>query len=130
MPHLRCSREFADVEPEGFKRWQLYRIRAGIMKHRDRDTANDRSPDTTGRVDTKTASVPRRPPLTEVKPGEATSNDEAADPSVQNAENPMLVRDDVKNTSDSSGLRNDDEAKGQQIKEQLKRGAREIQPLD
>jgi hypothetical protein len=68
--------------------------------------------------------------LTDIKPGEARSNDEAGDPSVQNAENPMLVREEVKNTTDSSGLHADDEAKGEVMKEQLKRGAREIQPMD
>jgi hypothetical protein len=100
------------------------------MKGRDRDTANDRPGDERSRVDRTTAAPPQRPPLTGIKPREASSNDEAGDPSVQNADNPLLVREDVKNTSDSSGLHSDDEAKGQAIKEQLKRGATDVQPMD
>ena len=89
------------------------------MKGRDRETAHDRP-----------AEGARRKQLTDIKPGEVTSNDEAGDPSVQNAENPMLVREEVKNTSDSSGLPVDDEARGEVMKDQLKRGLREIQPMD
>jgi hypothetical protein len=89
------------------------------MARRDRETAQDRP-----------SEGARRANLTDIKPGEVTSNDEAADPSVQNAENPMLVREEVKNTSDSSGLHADDEAKGETMKDQLKRGLREIQPMD
>lgn len=33
-------------------------------------------------------------------------------------------------TSDSSGLKVDDPARGEKIKEQLKRGAQEIRPMD
>jgi hypothetical protein len=72
----------------------------------------------------------RRPALTRIKPGQPNSNDEAGDASVMNADNPMLVREEVKNTSDSSGLHADDEARGKVIKEQLKRGASEVQPTD
>ena len=100
------------------------------MKGRDRDTANDRPGDERSGVDRMTAAPERRPPLTEIKPRQVTSGDEAADPSVQNAENPMLAREDVKNTSDSSGLHGDDEAKGELIKEQLKRGATNVRPMD
>ena len=101
------------------------------MKGRDRHTANDRPDDAErSRVDRTTAASPQRPPLTEIKPGQVTSNDEAGDPSVMNADNPMLVREDVKNTSDSSGLHAEDEAKGQVLKEQLKRGLTEVQPMD
>jgi hypothetical protein len=100
------------------------------MKRTDRHTANDRPGDEKSRVDRTTAAPAQRPPLTEVQPRQVTSNDEAGDPSVQNAENPMLTREDVNNTSDSSGLHADDEAKGELIKEQLKRGARGVSPLD
>jgi hypothetical protein len=100
------------------------------MKGRDRHTANDRPGEERSRVDRDTAAPARRPPLTEIQPPQVTSNDEAADPSAQNADNPLLVREDVKNTSDSSGLHADDEARGEVIKDQLKRGLREIQPLD
>jgi hypothetical protein len=100
------------------------------MKRRDRHTADDRPGDERSRVDRTTAAPAQRPPLTEIQPRQVTSNDEAGDPSVQNAENPMLAREDVKNTSDSSGLHADDEAKGEVIKDQLKRGLREVQPMD
>jgi hypothetical protein len=100
------------------------------MKARDRDTANDRPGDEKSRVDKTTAAPTRRPPLTETQPRQVSSSDEAGDPSVQNADNPLLVREEVNNTSDSSGLHVDDEARGELRKEQLKRGLREIQPLD
>ena len=100
------------------------------MKGKDRHTANDRADDETSRVDRTTAAPTRRPPLTEIQPRQVSSNDEAADPSVQDADNPLLVRDDVKNTSDSSGLHADDEAKGEVMKDQLKRGLRQISPMD
>jgi hypothetical protein len=96
------------------------------MARRHKETADDRA----GRVDRTTASAPRRPALDEIKPQEVISSDEAADPSVQNADNPLLVREEVKNTSDSSGLRADDEARGEVIKEQLKRGATDVRPAD
>jgi hypothetical protein len=100
------------------------------MKGRDRHTANDRPADAKSRVDRSTAAPTRRPPLTEIQPPQVSSNDEAGDPSVQNADNPLLAREEVKNTSDSSGLHADEEAKGQVMKDQLKRGLREISPLD
>ena len=100
------------------------------MKGRDRHTANDRPDAERSEVDRTTAAPPQRPPMTEIKPGQVSSSDEAGDPSAMNADNPMLVREDVKNTSDSSGLHADDEAKGQLLKEQLKRGLSEVQPMD
>jgi hypothetical protein len=100
------------------------------MKGKDRHTASDRPCEERSRVDRTTAAPTRRPPLTETQPQQVSSTDEAADPSVQNADDPLLVREDVKNTSDSSGLHNDDEAKGKVLKDQLKRGLREVQPLD
>ena len=100
------------------------------MKGKDRHTANDRPGDPKSRVDRDTAAPTRRPPLTEIQPREVSSNDEAADPSVQNADNPLLAREDVKNTSDSSGLHTDDEARGELLKKQLKQGLREVQPMD
>ena len=100
------------------------------MKGRDRHTANDRDDEERSRVDRDAAAPARRPPMTQTKPGQVTSSDEAGDPSVMNADNPMLVREDVKNTSDSSGLHADDEARGKILKEQLKRGSSEVQPMD
>jgi hypothetical protein len=100
------------------------------MKGRDRHTANDRPNEERSRVDRTTAAPTRRPPMTEIQPRQVSSSDEAADPSVQNADNPLLAREDVKNTSDSSGLHADDEARGKVVKDQLKRGLREIQPMD
>lgn len=81
------------------------------------------------RVDEAEAGERRRG-LTSLKPADPTSSDEVADGAMQNAENPMLVREEVKNTSDSSGVRANDEAKGEVIKEQLKRGMTNVQPLD
>jgi hypothetical protein len=36
----------------------------------------------------------------------------------------------IPNSTDSSGLKVDDPARGEKIKEQLKRGAQEIRPMD
>ncbi len=96
---------------------------------RDRSTADDR-PQTEPTHADRTTSPEHPPPITESKPGQPAGSDEAGDVSVQNADNPMLVREDVRNTSDSSGLHATDEAKGEKLKEQLRRGAREVQPLD
>jgi hypothetical protein len=96
------------------------------MARKEPESADDRK----GQVDRTTASAPRRPAITEVRPPQVTTNDEAGDPSVMNAENPMLVREEVNNTSDSSGPHAGDEAKGKVLKEQLKRGLREIEPMD
>jgi hypothetical protein len=96
---------------------------------RDRSTANDR-PDTERSYNNRTTTPDHRPPVTEMKPGQPSGSDEAGDVSVQNADNPMLVREDVKNTSDSSGLHAADEAKGEKLKDQLRRGGREAQPMD
>ena len=93
------------------------------MKERDPKT-NDKG------VTDRTTTPEQRPPMTELKPGQPNTGDEAGDVSMANADNPMLVREDVKNTSDSSGLKTDDEARGERLKEQLRRGAREVQPMD
>jgi hypothetical protein len=74
--------------------------------------------------------IPMTGKLSEIQPRQVTSADEAGDPSAQNAENPTLVREESTNTSDSSGLRVDDEAKGDLIKEQLERGLRGVSPMD
>lgn len=70
------------------------------------------------------------PKVTELKPGQPNTSDEAGDVSVANADHPMRVREEVKNTPDSSGLKVDDPARGEKIKEQLKRGAQEVRPMD
>jgi hypothetical protein len=100
------------------------------MASRDRETASDRRTTDNANINPTASASPTRPPLDEIRPAQVTTNDEAGDPSAANAENPTLVREEVKNTSDSSGLHVDDEARGELIKEQLKRGLREIQPLD
>jgi hypothetical protein len=68
--------------------------------------------------------------VTQIKPGEPTSPDEAGDVSIANADNPMLVREENKNSSDSSGVRADSEAAGEQIKELLRRGGQEVSRMD
>lgn len=45
-------------------------------------------------------------------------------------DNPTVVRESVRNTSDSSGVKVDDEARGDQIKRQLREGSSEISPMD
>jgi len=100
------------------------------MKGRDRHTANDRPDAERSQVDRTTAAPPVRPPIQEIRPAQVSSNDEAGDPSVMNAENPTLVREDVKNTSDSSGLHADDEARGEVMKKQLERGLTDVRPMD
>lgn len=74
---------------------------------------------------------PRRPigkPLTELKPCEPTMPDEAT--SLETAENAEFVREENKNTSDSSGLHATDEAAGVKIKEQLRKGHQLVSRLD
>lgn len=73
-----------------------------------------------GRVDRQTSSAPRRPSLEQMKGREVTSADEAADPSAQTAGQPAAGEGGVRNTSDSSGLRADDRARGVQVKEKLR----------
>lgn len=73
---------------------------------------------------------PRNKKLTDLKPGEPRETDESGDVSMQNADNPTLVREEVKNTSDSSGLRASDEAAGEKIKEQLRKGHRLVSRMD
>jgi hypothetical protein len=115
------------LEPD----WQEFHVGGyAIMKNRVPSTAGKRSSADDRMSKDRVARNFRDKPLTEVKPGQPTMDDEAGDVSIANADNPMSVREEVKNTSDSSGLRADDEARGEQIKKQLKRGAREIQPLD
>jgi hypothetical protein len=94
------------------------------MDPRDRNTADERG------VADRTTTPEHRPALTELKPGQPNTSDEAGDVSIANADNPMLVREDVNNTSDSSGLHVDDPARGDKLKEQLRGGAREVQPMD
>jgi hypothetical protein len=73
---------------------------------------------------------PRSKPVTTIKPGEPTMPDEAGDVSAQNADNPMLTREEVKNTSDSSGLHATDEAAGERIKELLRKGSQLVSRMD
>lgn len=73
---------------------------------------------------------PRDKPVTSIKPGEPTMPDEAGDVAAQNADNPALTREEVKNTSDSSGLHATDEAAGEKIKELLRKGAQQVSRMD
>ena len=50
--------------------------------------------------------------------------------SVVGPSDPSVVREDVANTSTSSGLHPEDEASGQKLKEQYRAGAREISRMD
>ena len=63
-----------------------------------------------------------------IKPAEPSVADEAAE--VNTADNPSMIREDAKNTSDSSGLPVNDEAHGEQIKELLRRGGQEVTRMD
>ena len=73
---------------------------------------------------------PRTHRLDDLKPGVPNTSDEAGDASIQNADNPMVVREEVKNTSDSSGLHATDEAAGEKIKEQLRKGHQLVSRMD
>ena len=71
---------------------------------------------------------PRPVPVTEIKGPEARETDEPG--SMQTAENPTLVREEVVNTSTSSGTHAGDEGDDQFRKELLRRGHREVSRLD
>jgi hypothetical protein len=61
-------------------------------------------------------------------PNEPTSADETN--STLGPADPTTFREDVLNTSDSSGLHPEDEASGRRLKDQYRQGAREISRLD
>lgn len=73
---------------------------------------------------------PRPARLTDIKAGEPRETDESGDVSLQNAENPTILREEVANTSTSSGTQAGDEGDDQKRKAQLRRGAREISRMD
>lgn len=70
--------------------------------------------------------TPRPAPVTSVRSGEPRTADEAGDVSIQNAD----IRDDVGNTSTSSGTHPGDQGDDQRRKEQLRRGHRGISRMD
>lgn len=72
----------------------------------------------------------QRPRLTDVKPGEQRSSEQAGEVNAATADDPRVVREEVANTADSSGHHSGDEAGGQVIKEQLKRGMKDVRPMD
>lgn len=74
--------------------------------------------------------TPRPVEVTEAKPGVPNMADEAGDVSLQNADRPMVVREEVGNTSTSSGTHPGDEGDDQQRKEKLRRGFREVSRMD
>lgn len=83
------------------------------------------------RSDLEGPPPPRPAPVTNLKPCEPNMADEASDPALQNVEyNPRFVRDDVRNTSTSSGTHAGDEGDDQRRKELLKRGHREVSRMD
>ena len=63
-----------------------------------------------------------------IKPAEPSVADDAGERNA--ADDPQVVREDVKNTSTSSGLPADDEAAGEQTKELLRRGGQEVTKMD
>ncbi len=73
---------------------------------------------------------PRPAALTELKAGEPRESDEPGDVSLQNADNPTLVREEVANSSTSSGTHAGDEGDDQVRKDLLRRGAREVSRMD
>lgn len=70
---------------------------------------------------------PRDKRVTEARAGEANSPDETG---AAVADNPTLQREEVKNTSDSSGLRASDEAAGDSVKELLRKGGQQVSKMD
>ncbi len=64
-----------------------------------------------------------------LKPSQPNAPDEIG--GIEDVEdNPMLVREEVKNTSDSSGLHSNDDAAGEKIKEQLRKGHQQVSRMD
>ncbi len=95
---------------------------------RSDDRANPTNP--SSRHDHLGPDTPRPTEVTDVKPGLPNMSDEAGDVSLQNADNPMIVREEVGNTSTSSGTHHGDDGDDQQRKEKLRRGFREISRMD
>lgn len=70
---------------------------------------------------------PRNERLTKVRPPEASTADETGS---AGADNPTVEREEVTNTSDSSGLHATDEAAGESIKELLRKGGQQVSKMD
>jgi hypothetical protein len=70
---------------------------------------------------------PRSERLTKVRPPEANIADETGSAV---ADNPTVQREEVNNTSDSSGLPATDEAAGESIKELLRKGGQQVSKMD
>lgn len=94
--------------------------------------ADDRAPasDRERRRDHLGPDTPRPVPVTDIKSGEPRTSDEAGDVSIQNADDPGIVREEVGNTSTSSGTHPGDQGDDQRRKEQLRRGHRGISRMD
>jgi len=101
-------------------------------RSQDRDhQTHDRGPRNESVLPTQAGPPDPRPaPLPDIKAGEPRETDEPGDVSLQNAESPTIVREEVANTSTSSGTQAGDEGDDQKRKEQLRQGAREISRMD
>ena len=73
---------------------------------------------------------PRPADVTRMKPGVPNMPDEAGESSLQNADQPQFVREEISNTSTSSGTQTGDEGDDQRRRRLLEQGAREISSLD
>lgn len=74
--------------------------------------------------------TPRPGPVTELRSGAPSTPDEAGDVSAQTADRPGVVREEVGNTSTSSGTHPGDRGDDQRRKEQLRRGLRNVSRMD
>jgi hypothetical protein len=94
--------------------------RADDRSARDREPAHDQlGPD-----------APRPGPVTELRGGAPRTSDEAGDVSAQTTDRPGVVREEVGNTSTSSGTHPGDSGDDQRRKEQLRRGLRNVSRMD
>jgi len=92
--------------------------------------ADERAPGPERRHDHLRPETPRPAPVTDIRSGEPRMPDEAGDVSIQNADDPDVVREDTGNTSTSSGTHPGDSGDDQRRKEQLRRGHRGISRMD
>lgn len=99
------------------------------MAPKDRDSADDRPAQDRRRETTEATRLEGGTPLTDLKPGQPRSSDEAGDVSMMNADHPMRVREET-TESEASGLPVDDEARGELLKKQLKEGKTDVRPMD
>lgn len=99
------------------------------MAPKDRESADDRPVADRSRGGSESTTPEGGTPLTELKPGQARSSDEAGDVSTMNADHPMRVREETTD-GEAAGLPVDDEARGELLKKQLKDGMTNVRPMD